>query len=57
MRPHPHHSNKTDPDKSQSLFYGATNGIRLEKYCVEFAELSTHETELIVQIYNFLFDI
>ena len=29
---------------------GVTNGIRLEKYCVEFAELSIHETELMERI-------
>jgi len=33
---------------------GASNGIGLEKYCIEFAELSIHETELIEQVYKFL---
>ena len=32
MGSHPHHSNKKDLDKSQSLFYGAPDGIRTHAY-------------------------
>lgn len=35
---------------------GASNGIGLEPYCIEFAELSIHETELIEQVYSFLYN-
>ena len=33
----------------------ASDGIGLEKYCIEFAELSIHETELMEQVYMFLY--
>ena len=45
--------NKKDPEGS-NFDIGATNGIGLEKYCIEFAELSIHETELIVQLFIFM---
>ena len=51
---HPHHSNKKDLGKCQSLFYGASNGIGLEPYCIEFAELTIHNTELMEQVNSFL---
>ena len=40
-------------DLEPSFVNGLSNGIRLEKYCVEFAELTIHETELIEQVYKF----
>ena len=33
---------------------GASDWTRLEKFCVEFAERTIYETDLIEQIYNFL---
>ena len=46
--------NKIPDNKSHRVFYGASNGIRLEKYCIEFGELSIHETELIEQVNKFV---
>ena len=37
------------------LVNGASDGIWLEPYCVEFAKLIIHETEFIEQIYRFLY--
>lgn len=34
---------------------GASNGIRLEKYCVEFAEMTIHETELMENVSKFVY--
>ena len=48
-------NNKNDFGKNRSHFYGASNGIRLEEYCVEFAELSIHETDLIEQVLTFIY--
>ena len=47
-------SNEKAPEGANSV-NGASNGIRLEKYCIEFAELSIHETELMEQVYKFLY--
>ena len=33
---------------------GASNGIGLEPYCIEFAELTIHNTELMEQVNSFL---
>ena len=40
----------------KDLFFvnGASNGIRLEKYCVEFAEMTIHETELMKNVLRLL---
>ena len=51
---HPHHTNKKDSNKSHCLFYGASNGIGLEPYCIEFAQLTIHEAELMQQVNSFL---
>lgn len=45
--------NEKDPEGSNSL-NGATNGIRLEPYCIQFAELAIHETKLLEEICKFL---
>ncbi len=37
-------------DESHQLFYGVSNGIGLEKYCIEFAKLTIHEIDLIENI-------
>ena len=47
--------NKKHDNKSHRAFYGASNGTGLEKYCVKFAELLIHETELMEQVYKFLY--
>ena len=54
MGSHPHHSNKKDLGKCQSLFYGASNGIRFEPYCLELMHLCLHDDETIEQIRKFL---
>ena len=41
--------------KKLLLKNGASNGIRLEKYCVEFAELTIHETELMENVSRFVY--
>jgi len=37
---HPHHTNKTDPDKSRSLFYGANSdgNTEIRKYPMNWLE-------------------
>ena len=50
----PHLTYKIDSDKSRSLFYGASNGIRFEPYCVELMHLCLHDDETIEQIRKFL---
>ena len=53
MGSHPNHSNKKDLGKSQSLFYGASNGINFEpgvNDIVKFAHLCLHDEETIEQI-------
>ena len=50
-------SKQKRPQKRSFLLNGATNGIRLEKYCVEFAQMCLQETELIEQIYRFYMSI
>ena len=57
MDSHPHHTNKTDPDKSRSLFYGASNGLNFEpgvNYIVKFAHLCLHDEDTIEQVKHFL---
>ena len=39
--------NKIPDNKSHRYFYGASNGTELEKYCIEFAQMCLHETEVI----------
>ena len=46
---------KSTITKCYRAFYGASIGIELEKYCIEFAELTIHETDLMEQVYKFLF--
>ena len=46
--------NKKANDKSHRAFYGASNGIRFEPYCVKFAHLCLHEEETIEQVKEFL---
>ena len=47
--------NKKHSNKSHCVFYGATYGTELEKNCIEFAQLSVHETELIANIKMFMY--
>ena len=54
MGSHPHHSNKKDLGKSQSLFYGASDGINFEPYCVKFLHLCLHDEDTIEQVKEFL---
>ena len=48
------HSNKKGLGKSQNLFYGASNGLKLEPYYVEFLHLCLHDEETIEQVKAFL---
>ena len=59
MGSHPHHSNKKDLGKCQSLFYGASNGLNFEpevNYIVEFLHLCLHDEATIEQIKLFLYN-
>jgi len=51
------HSNKKDIGKSQSLFYGASNGLNFEpgvNDIVKFAHLCLHDKETIEEVKSLL---
>jgi len=45
---------KNAPIKGAYFYYGASNGIRLEPYCVEFLHLCLHDEDTIEQIKKFI---
>ena len=48
--------NKKADNKSHLLFYGASDGINFELYCVEFLHLCLHDEDTIEQIKSFLYN-
>lgn len=42
------------PSCGEGFKNGASNGIGLEPYCIEFAELTIHNMELMEQVNSFL---
>jgi len=50
------HSNKKGLGKSQNLFYGASNGLNFEQYCVKLAHYLLHD-EYTMNTIKYWFDL